>query len=360
VNPGILVAMLEVPLTGALICATPAIGRPTLQFGVRVPADHAAMPVVRAERRAFYWRTAAVTACCTTVAVLVAGRGSVWPVWLVQLAQLLADLGCFGLARNKIAAAKQAGGWFAGRRQVVTTDTSWRTSPARFPVRWLAPAVTVIAVTVVIGMLRHPDLPPVPGRSAARSSLGGYGPVIGQLYVTALWTGLLLIIYRSRPDVDAADPARSARQYRRFLGVMARAMLTLVTLVDLSLLLSALRRWQIGHIPAAVTVLPFVTGLLVLAVVSLRTGQGGSRLSGSRLSDGRGPGPAMVADRDDDRFWKAGLIYVNRDDPAIMVTRRFGVGWTFNLGNRLAWLVVGGIVGGLAGLLILRAVLGPF
>ncbi|MGN6128641.1 MAG: DUF5808 domain-containing protein [Humibacter sp.] len=36
---------------------------------------------------------------------------------------------------------------------------------------------------------------------------------------------------------------------------------------------------------------------------------------------------------DDDRFWKAGIFYVNRDDPAIMVPRRFGAGWTMNLGH---------------------------
>ena len=355
-TPATLIAVLYVPMTGVLICLSPAISRPTLQFGVRIPGDRAAMPVVRDERRTFYRRTAAVASCCTIAALLVARRGSTWAVQVILVAELLADLGCFGLARNKIAAAKQAGGWFAGRRQVVTADTSWRTSPARFPVRWLTPAVAVIAATVLIEVLRHPSLPP--GHPAARSSFTRYGPVIGQLYVTVLWTGLLLIIYRSRPDVDAADPALSARQYRRFLVVMARTMLTLVALIDLSVLLSALRRWQIGHFPGAVAVLPVAAGLVILSVVTVRAGQGGSRLSG-----GRRPGPAAVADRDDDRdddrFWKAGLFYVNRDDPAIMVGRRFGVGWTFNFGNRLAWLVLGVIAGGLAGLLILHAVLGP-
>lgn len=350
-TPATLLAVLYVPMTGVLICLSPAISRPTLQFGIRIPGDRAAMPVVRGERRTFYRRTAAVTVCCTIAALLVARRGSTWAVQVILVAELLADLGCFGLARNKIAAAKQAGGWFAGRRQVVTADTSWRTSPVRFPVRWLAPAVVVIAATVLIKVLRHPVLPT--GHLAARSSFTGYGPVIGQLYVTTLWTGLLRIIYRSRPDVDAADPALSARQYRRFLVVMARTMLTLVALVDLSVLLSALRRWQIGHFPDVVAVLPIAVGLVILSVVTVRAGQGGSRLSG-----GRRIGPAAVADRDDDRFWKAGLFYVNRDDPAIMVGRRFGVGWTFNFGNRLAWLVLGVIVGGLVGLAILRALVG--
>ena len=88
--------------------------------------------------------------------------------------------------------------------------------------------------------------------------------------------------------------------------------------------------------------MPFAVGLLVLAAVSFRVGQGGSRLPGGH---GRhGDGPAAGTDRDDDRFWKAGLIYVNRDDPALLVGSRFGVGWTFNLANPTAWLVIAAIV----------------
>ena len=33
---------------------------------------------------------------------------------------------------------------------------------------------------------------------------------------------------------------------------------------------------------------------------------------------------------DDDRHWVAGVFYVNHDDPAVMVPKRFGVGWTVN------------------------------
>ena len=44
------------------------------------------------------------------------------------------------------------------------------------------------------------------------------------------------------------------------------------------------------------------------------------------------------------RFWKAGLLYVNRDDPAIIVGARFGAGWTLNLGNPAARLIIAGIV----------------
>jgi uncharacterized membrane protein len=127
--------------------------------------------------------------------------------------------------------------------------------------------------------------------------------------------------------------------------------------VDLTLLLAALRNWQVyrpSGIGSALIVLPFAVGLLVLAVVTFRVGQGGSRLPGGR---GR-YGTAAGVDRDDDRFWKAGLIYVNRDDPAILVGARFGVGWTFNLANPIAWLVIAGIVATPAGLAALAAAAG--
>jgi hypothetical protein len=68
----------------------------------------------------------------------------------------------------------------------------------------------------------------------------------------------------------------------------------------------------------------------------MRMGQGGSRLPGLAAD----PGRAGIVNRDDDRFWKGGLVYVNHGDPAILVGKRFGVGWTLNFGNARAWLLV--------------------
>jgi uncharacterized membrane protein len=39
--------------------------------------------------------------------------------------------------------------------------------------------------------------------------------------------------------------------------------------------------------------------------------------------------------------WKLGIIYYNPDDPAVMVRRRFTVGYTLNFGNKLSWALVG-------------------
>jgi uncharacterized membrane protein len=364
---GSLTAVIAVLLAGGFMCLAPALTRPTLQFGVRVPPQRTGAAVIQRERRAYYWRTAAIAVGCTAAALAVARSGSARLTVVVLPAELAAGLSCFWVARQRIAAAKRAEDWYAGIRQAVTADTSWRTEPLRFPVAWLIPPVAVLVATAVIGAVRYPDLPSrlavgfaasgAADRWAAKSAWSAFSKVAGQLWVTSLWAGLLLIIYRSRPDTDASEGTDSTRRYRVFLATYSRALLVLVTLVNVSLLLVALRDWQVyrlAGIGAALPFIPAVAGLLILAGVAVRTGQAGSRLPGPAGQ----PSPAPSVNRDDDRFWKGGLIYVNRDDPAIMVGNRFGIGWTPNLGNPKALLLYGGILAAIVALTIVRAVAG--
>ena len=41
-----------------------------------------------------------------------------------------------------------------------------------------------------------------------------------------------------------------------------------------------------------------------------------------------------------DTAWKAGMLYCNREDPALWVPARFGFGYTLNFGNRWAWIIL--------------------
>jgi uncharacterized membrane protein len=356
--PGTLAGLVAVPVFGALMCAAPAISRPTLQFGVSIPPDHAAAPVIRRERRAYFWRSAAVAICFAAIAFALSGSGSRWLPRVILLAEIAADAGCIYLARRKVMAAKAAEGWLAGRRQTVVADTSWRTEPLQYPVRWLLPVVTVIAATIVIGVIRYPHLAgglTLPdGRRASRSPLSAFMIVIGQLYITALWTGLLVLVYRSRPDIEPAEPTASLRRYRKLLASLGRAVLVMTALVDATFLLAALQIWQLYRPPGVLLLLPGAAGVLILIAAAARAGRERALAAVSAHQAGR----ATVVGRDGDRFWKAGLFYVNRSDPAIMVPVRIGVGWTLNLGNPASWLVVGAIIATVGGLAILRVAAG--
>ena len=82
-------------------------------------------------------------------------------------------------------------------------------------------------------------------------------------------------------------------------------------------------------------VLPLLLlGVVVVFIVRYRHATVAARTGVPVASGTAGRADASTAEApDDDRFWKAGSIYVNRADPAVLVPKRFGVGWTVNLGN---------------------------
>lgn len=77
-----------------------------------------------------------------------------------------------------------------------------------------------------------------------------------------------------------------------------------------------------------------VVGCIALSLVY---GQNGTRLF-ARMADG-----AALPD-DDDEHWKLGTFYLNRDDAALFVPKRFGIGWTMNLARPGAWAALAAIL----------------
>ena len=53
-----------------------------------------------------------------------------------------------------------------------------------------------------------------------------------------------------------------------------------------------------------------------------------------------GPGGLPIGDTTPDSRWILGRLYFNRQDPALFVERRIGLGYTLNLGNPWSWLVM--------------------
>ncbi|MDN4607263.1 DUF1648 domain-containing protein [Sporosarcina highlanderae] len=76
--------------------------------------------------------------------------------------------------------------------------------------------------------------------------------------------------------------------------------------------------------------------LLATALYAFKVGQGGSRIR-TEVIDEETTG---ITDLDDDQYWKAGVFYVNKNDPSIFVEKRFGVGWTINFGNPIGYLIL--------------------
>jgi uncharacterized membrane protein len=84
----------------------------------------------------------------------------------------------------------------------------------------------------------------------------------------------------------------------------------------------------------ALVILIVVYGVGGTIYIAVRYGQGGARLE-------RRSGTAALTDGlADNERWILGAFYVNRDDPSIFVEKRFGLGYTINLGNPKALFFV--------------------
>ena len=145
----------------------------------------------------------------------------------------------------------------------------------------------------------------------------------------------------SRRVATAGPPATAERRFRRrvaWLVIVTEYFLVFPpTAAILSFSATAMTIWG-GLLTAAV---------LIFLVAIARSGQGGSRTvagtSGSPAGDGT-----------PDACWKWGLVYINPADPAILVEKRFGIGYTLNLGNRWSWVILAALLMPAVALVLLR------
>jgi uncharacterized membrane protein len=339
-----------------LVLALPSISSPTVPFGVRVPVGRVDDPTVTRQTRVYRWRVLVVGMACAAVG---AGIYSLTGETLLLPLSVLMFVGvwyaCYFLANHEIRVAKAAGGWYEGLHEGIAVDTELRTDPPRFPWLWLAPAVIVTVTTVVIGVVSYPSMPELlvvhqgatggPNRLVAKSVGTAFSLVFVQIGVTTLLVGIAAAIFRSsRPDIDPAHPVGSARWNRQYMSLGAKALLGLVAMIDVGMLGSSLLMWT-GTVTSwapLVIVLPILAAAVVGVVVLARN---------NRERDDSEEDTGLIH-RDDDKYWRGGLFYVNRDDRALMVPRRFGLGWALNFGNPRAAMFLVGLVA-LIGLLIM-------
>lgn len=336
-------------ITGAGLLL-PRMQRATLPFGVRIPPDRVGEPLVAACVRTYRRRLLTVAAVLLGIAVTAALTvDSVWLGVATVLLMVLAIFAAFLGARRILKQAKETEHWYAGADQHVVADTGLRTQPERFPWLWAVPAVVLLLATAVLGIIRYPELPSMiathhslhgPDRFAPKSPLTVAAPVLVQAVVDALVIGIVALSLHARPDLDPSAPRRSSAQHRIFVRRLSRVLLVLLACLNLGMLLIWSQLWSVLPPSPWVLLAAFlidIVGIATVLVVSVRSGQGGSRIAVPGVESAEHPGAAA---RDDDRYWRAGMFYVNRDDPSIMVPKRFGVGWTVNFGNPWGVLVL--------------------
>lgn len=157
-----------------------------------------------------------------------------------------------------------------------------------------------------------------------------------QLFLIGLFLFVDYIIANSKQQLSPSNPETSKKQnllFRRrwsiFLFLSASLMVAMFSFMQLSMLYENL-------LPYLDFVNYTTIGFILLGSIwlSLQTGQGGSRIEVEGKKDSK------KVERDEDRYWKLGQFYFNKEDPSIFVEKRFGIGWTNNWAHPLSWILL--------------------
>jgi len=187
----------------------------------------------------------------------------------------------------------------------ILLHANWQRLPSRFPVHW--------------GINGNPD------QWAERTWRSVDGPLLAGFLVIALLQLMGYMIVTASPRARMAETADWTARFRRANLRMIVAMgWTLAALFAVLALNPYLSRGDSLIIPAWLMVgaMLAVTAVFIWPII--------------RISQEPGSG----SDGTPDECWKLGQIYYNPNDPALMVEKRFGVGYTINFGNRASWLLV--------------------
>lgn len=235
--------------------------------------------------------------------------------------------------------------WFQEARTSTFIDTNFHREKRSISTWWYLIPLSLILITIGLTILLYEYMP---DKIPMHTDFFGNVTYEKKTWSTALWMPgtqlfLLLIMFftnyvlkSAKQQINSENPAESKQRnlaFRRkwsvFLLGMTISLELLLSLIQLRFIFPGLKQY----------ITPFlilITGAILIwaVVLSVRVGQGGDRL---KLASEQNQN---VLDTDEDRFWKLGMFYFNKNDPAVFIEKRFGVGWTCNWARPLAWVLI--------------------
>lgn len=338
--------------------AVPYLLKPTIVFGVTIPNNYTKDVTLRNYKRFYSLITASLGVLFIIVFIIWALTSSADEATIVfygaaiQFAVLFSSMTLYFIFHAKTSRLKKENKWGTNLKQVRITDIAVRTADEMLP--W---NIYMVPILITLGMIAYtanqysnlPELIPthwgIDGKPDAFSQKTPFS-VIALPLILLVTQGMMLGIHeltkRSGIRISATSKKKSRAQqlsFRKYTSWFLFIIVLLMTILFTFLQLTTIHE-EMG---SAALLLGMPLGflfivLLLTGIYALKVGQSGSRLDVDIVDEE----VAGITNYDDDQFWKAGIFYINKNDPSIFVEKRFGVGWTLNFGHPIGYLVVFG------------------
>ena len=309
----------------------PYIGRRTLSFGVSIPAHEFDNEKLVEIRKRFAVNVVIFGALMTAVyiaLIFIVSAETASVIMTVILLLYLAIVYIMYVQKwRQVKEIKTQMGWDTAVRSATAADTRFNKSRRSVSAAWFILYALIIIATAIIGLALYDSMP---DQIVQKTDFSGnvtktvdksigvifFAPAI-QAVMALLFAFIYWMMLRTPPVLDPDNPEESSRQnavfrYRWSVYVVFGGLIMLLIFFAMQLSFVQL----IGL--KASTWIPLIgAGVMVIGaiVLSVTTGQSGSRVRVSKMPDGK------EIRRDDDRYWRKGMFYVNKDDPALFVEK---------------------------------------
>ena len=326
----------------------PRLTRKEIILGVRIPQAFRDHDEVRRIKKS-YTRNYMLIIGLPSIVIIVLQLMKIPPIIHVLSILVLCALFFvnYYFCHKSLREIKIANKWKEGYQETSVMDIGYKPGEALVSPWWFSIPLALILIQVILVLYKYDSLPDtLPLHYDASGNIDRWGNKSYRLMfmmpaMEILLTGVMFFIYKiigwSKQQLSVEAPEDSKTRNRIFRRRWSAFMIILSVLLiiptfSIHLFTLQILKIHFGILLFGIIILEPMLILLVAGWIAYTTGQSGSRI---KLKEKPEQDKNKI-DRDDDKYWKAGIIYYNPDDPAIFVEKRFGVGWTFNFGNKIA------------------------
>ncbi|WP_346936490.1 DUF5808 domain-containing protein [Clostridium sp.] len=256
--------------------------------------------------------------------------------------------------------------WTYAKRNVVVVETTLRKPKKDEKIKpidskWFLMLFLFPLISIGLTMYKYDALPKIMeihytsfgefNKDTLRGFLIIYQFPITQIFLAALLYGINKVIISSKVDLNSGSIEKAITRKKKFkkMGSILIMIIALETLILFSLIqLSILFNFDSMIINYIFMIIQMIT-IIIFIVIFIKVGQGGRNITTKDEKD--------ELYKDDDDKWILGSIYYNKNDPAWMVEKRLGVGWTVNFAHPKSWIAVGGLVVFIIGSIVMSILL---
>ncbi|MGX6969508.1 DUF1648 domain-containing protein [Vagococcus bubulae] len=222
-------------------------------------------------------------------------------------------------------------------------DLHYRENMTIFPT-WLLVAIQliIIAIEIIITIKNQAIIPDKiimqwdfqgnPTRMVDKTWFNIYSLPVIQLVMVFILSFTNESYKRGKQRVMNNQSVKWSQSFRKISSYIGTVIAVLVQIMMFSIQMTSVVPFLTEKTMSKIVFI--LIGIMLLTIIGLMViyGQSGSRLDPSSVT------PQAY---DDDKYWKWGMFYFNREDPSFWVEKRMGIGMTINLAN---WKAVAFVV----------------